>query len=926
MALPEREIELRRLCAAITAAGAGEGSVTVVTGQLGVGKTALLKEVLRSAEANPGGPRVLAAAASRTEQDFDFGIACQVLEPLVAEADARAADRWFAGTASAARWLFPGAPGWPGWEPGDHNDVLTAHGLLGLLAAVGAERPLVVLVDDLHVADRQSLTWLRQCARRIHELPCALVVTVREGDPGADRPAIRELWELAKTRIRPANLSEAGVAAVLRAASDGRAGDARFVAACHAASGGNPLYLAEVVRGDPPHGVGPSVLKERLSAQLAVLPPQVTDCARAIAVLGEHAQPWLVEHLTGADSVAVAEAVRALGRLGVLDPACPPRFAAPVLRTAIEASMTAQEDLRWRVRAANVFHEAGFAAETVAAQLLEVPAPSPSPWMPEELRTAADAATRRGEPETAARYLRRALLDLPPGGPERGWRLVDLALTEAAFDVAAAIRHLTQAIGLLPTPRERAEAVTLLPLSAFLRPEAAVLVGRVGPEDAGAQAGLRLEARIRLTRCEDPALLAGAVDRLRELGPEPSIATLAERELLAVLLHAATLSAGMPARTVVELTDRLLRCAPASSAEFAGTAPLLIISALAAGAVGPTWSWLESAAGEPVLGRPSRPASLISARAAVLAQTGQLTRARSTAWEAYELIGGNLGEAPESLVMALVATAVVTRDERLATTLVEHYDEQALGRAGLHVRAALLMLRGAATAVEDPRGALARFLDCGAALHRAGWRNPALFPWRTWSAWLQQRLGDPVSAGELIDDEVRWARRWGAPAPIGRALRIKASLSSGPEADRLVAESIESSRASGDRLELVRALLAEGALLRDGGKAGAEERFREAFRLAEGCGAPWLTGRTAEETTGPGTAAGPSAALSEAEGRVVGLALDGLTNGEIAAEINVTRRAVEKHLTNCYRKLGISGRAELAEVFGAWGFGARSSA
>jgi DNA-binding CsgD family transcriptional regulator len=923
VALPERASELRELRGAIAAAGAGRGSVTVVTGQLGVGKTALLNEVLRSAEADLGGTRLLTASASRTEQDFDFGVACQLLEPLVAAADERAAERWFAGSAAAARWLFPGVPGWPGWEAGEHTELPTAHGLVDLLARIGADRSLAVLVDDLQACDPQSLTWLRQCARRIHELPCALVVAVREGDPGADRPAARDLWELATTRIRPANLSEAGVGAVLRARFGGRA-DARFVAACHAASGGNPLYLGEVVRDDELGRAGPSLLKERLTARLAVLPPQVTGCAKAIAVLGDHAQPWLIEHLTGGDSVAVEEAVRVLGRLGILAAAAPPRFAAPVVRTAIEASMTAHEDVRLRVRAANVFHEAGFAAETVAAQLLEVPAPSPSPWMAEELRTAADAATRRGKPRTAVRYLRRALLDLPADSPERGWRLVDLALAEAAFDVPAAIRHLTQAIGLLPTPRERAEAVTLLPLSAFISPKAAVLVGRVSQEDTGAQAGLRLEARIRLTRCEDPTMLASAVDRLRELGPKPPIGTLAERELLAVLLYAATLTAGMPAGTVAELTDELLHCAPASPSEWAGTAPLLIISALTAGAVGLTSTWLEGSVDEAGRGGPARLASLIGARGAVLAQTGRLTRARTTAWEAYELIGRDLGEAPEPLVVALASVAMITRDDRLATALIEHYDERTVEQSGLQVRASVLMLRGAVAAVEDPRGALAWFLDCGAALHRAGWRNPALFPWRTWSAWLQRRLGDDVSAGELIDEEVRRTRQWGAPVALGRALRIKASLNTGTEAECLVAESIGISRASGDRLELVRALLAEGALLRTGGKAEAGDRFREAYRLAEGCGAPWLTGRTVDEPAGPGPAAGPSAGLSEAESRVVGLALDGLTNGEIAAALTVTRRAVEKHLTNCYRKLGISGRAELAEVFGAWGFGSRS--
>ncbi|HEY2058047.1 MAG TPA: helix-turn-helix transcriptional regulator, partial [Amycolatopsis sp.] len=89
--------------------------------------------------------------------------------------------------------------------------------------------------------------------------------------------------------------------------------------------------------------------------------------------------------------------------------------------------------------------------------------------------------------------------------------------------------------------------------------------------------------------------------------------------------------------------------------------------------------------------------------------------------------------------------------------------------------------------------------------------------------------------------------------------------------------------------------------------------------LAKACGAGWLIKEVAPSATAaaPGLAAGGRAALTPAENIVAGMVLRNLTNSEIAEKLGVSRRAVEKHLTNSYRKLGVDGRAGLVASLGS---------
>ncbi|MGK5546434.1 ATP-binding protein [Streptomyces sp. URMC 127] len=837
-----RERELDLITAAMESAHRGDGRLLAVTGGLGSGKTALLRRLPPLAERR--GLRTLTAGCAPQEQDFPLGVVSQLLGPL------------------------PGcAPLDPAPGPDRSADLVP---LVSLVTEHAAARPLLLLVDDLQWADHASLRWLGELVKRLPDSRIAVVVSVREGEPGADTPPVQACVERATPLVHLAPLTAEAVAGVV-ADHLGRPGDPAQIAACHEASGGNPLFLTaalttltadEPAAGDAPVPVPRLVaLHERLTVALNSQPAPVRRLARALAVLGpsDPAVDFapdleLAGRLAELDTAGSEEAARALRRLGLLAHGTHggvPRFAHPAVREAAEESMTPAEHEDIHLRAAHLLHHGGHPAERAAAQLLAVTSCHDG-WTAEVLRSAATAARRRGALREASRYLRHALLGSSPSGADRAALLLDLAASERDLDPQAALRHLCQAFLLLPTTAGRA------------------------------------------------------------LGATPPMGTAAERELVTVLLHGATVTQRMTAAEVASLAERVLQHEPAAPGHVHTALPHLcgvLAAAESLDAVGP---WLDIARerarrdGAPV------PRAVIAAELAhVLLARGRVQEARAHAEEA---LGHGMGEwATLPAMTALVMVAVHSRDTGLARRLLGLRREP----AGHDYRPSpLQLLRGSvAVAGGDTATALEYVLDWGRSAERAEWRNPALVPWRAWAAGLHHRLGRTGRAHDLADEEYERAVAWGAPVTIGRALRVRGAITEGERGVELLREAAGLLERSVNAMEAARTELLLGRRLQAAGRAAeAEERLRRARDRALACGVPWIADRACRELADPAGSRQPVAvaALTRAERRVAGLAAHGVPNKHIAERLEVSSRAVEKHLTSAYRKLQVAGRSELA--------------
>jgi predicted ATPase len=185
--LLERDTELASVDRALDRMGAGLGSVVLVEGPAGIGKSALLAAA--GARAQARGFAVLRARGSEFEQEIAFGLARQLFEPMLRMASAAERRRLLAGVAEVgARAL--------GVQAGDApvDQFAAIHGLFWLCANWIERSPLVVAVDDVQWGDDPSLAWLGYLARRASDLSLALLLAWppdRLGNwrfPGSDRP------------------------------------------------------------------------------------------------------------------------------------------------------------------------------------------------------------------------------------------------------------------------------------------------------------------------------------------------------------------------------------------------------------------------------------------------------------------------------------------------------------------------------------------------------------------------------------------------------------------------------------------------------------------------------------------------------------------------------------------------------------------
>lgn len=436
--LVERDLEIAALRRIVEQVRDGTGSLVLVEGPGGIGKTRLLTEATRLAAETD--VTVLAARGSHAERAYAFGVVRQLFEPRLVDPAGRAS--LLEGAARGAAGVFDLVTG----EPPDPGEFGSVHGLYWLTVNLTEAGPLLLTVDDVQWADAASLRYLAYLTKRLEGLPVVVVLTLRTGDEHPDETLLTELaLEPCTTLLRPAPLSADGVRTIVTGRV-GPAAAAPFVEACHRVTSGNPLLLrqllgaleSEGVRPDVTHvdtvrAVGSRAVSDLVRLRLRRMPPDVVTTARAVAVLGRDADLPTVASLSGLADDRAAQAIDLLGRGEILRRGPSLAFVSPLVRDAVYDDLPPAERALWHERAATVLEARGVGHHRIARHLLAAPCRGREATVG-ILRSAAARAVTRGAFATAVALLERALHEPARDGPDRVDLQAELAFARARVD------------------------------------------------------------------------------------------------------------------------------------------------------------------------------------------------------------------------------------------------------------------------------------------------------------------------------------------------------------------------------------------------------------------------------------------------------------------------------------------------------------
>jgi hypothetical protein len=434
--LLERDAELVALRGVIDHALAGSGSLLVVDGPAGAGKSSLLRAA--TALGRAAGMVVLGALGDELVMESPFAGVRELLWPAVRDLAAAAPDGGRGlralGLEGAARLAAPVFEDTTREEGARDRVGAVLHGLYWLVSELAERRPLMLLVDDAQWLDAASARFVAYLARRIESLPVLLGAALRSGESEGNE-LLASLSGLSQVVLHPAPLSEHASGQVVRSVLGPRA-DEELCRSCHDVTRGNPFYLRALAvalkeEGRPPspelarrvRTLGGGAIARSVLLRLSRLGSDCERLAEALAILGPTASLRAAAALARLDRGRAGAAADRLHAADLLSAGQSLSFVHPIVHEAVRAELATRRRAALHAEAAKLMAADGAAHDQVATHLLFAE-PFGDDWVVEELRRAARRSARPRCPRSrrrlpAPRAHRAAGSRCPAGRPAR---------------------------------------------------------------------------------------------------------------------------------------------------------------------------------------------------------------------------------------------------------------------------------------------------------------------------------------------------------------------------------------------------------------------------------------------------------------------------------------------------------------------------